>query len=126
MPTNGFGKRNLSPEDATVHVTAHTALWIERTEGVRAYDAAGAGRIPVEPHTQRLFNSCKIARRMPLPLRLIMPLFLIEKTDTIQHIRPLIFRREQTGVEGRQNPPSRHHHDGMGALSGAGSHRTRC
>ena len=51
-------------EDATVHVTTHALHYGSSVfEGVRAYATPqGPAVFRLDPHTQRLFNSAKIAR----------------------------------------------------------------
>jgi branched-chain amino acid aminotransferase len=98
-------------EDATVHVTAHALHYGSSVfEGVRAYATPqGPGVFRLNEHTQRLFNSCKIARiEVPYTFDEINNAIL----STIQknghdscYVRPLIFRgANKLGVEGRQNP----------------------
>jgi len=51
-------------EDATVHVSAHALHYGSSVfEGIRAYQTdKGTAILRLRPHTQRLVNSCKIAR----------------------------------------------------------------
>ena len=55
-------------DDATVHVTAHALHYGSSVfEGLRLYDTPGGPAIlQLQPHTRRLFNSCRILR-MELP-----------------------------------------------------------
>jgi branched-chain amino acid aminotransferase len=98
-------------EDATVHVTAHALHYGSSVfEGVRAYATPkGPAIFRLEPHTQRLFNSCKIARiEVPYSYDEINQaiISIVEKNGHEScYIRPLIFRgANKLGVEGRQNP----------------------
>jgi branched-chain amino acid aminotransferase len=98
-------------EDATVHVTAHALHYGSSVfEGVRAYATPdGPAVFRLEPHTRRLFNSCKIARiEMPFTEQEINDA-IVETVRRNGHescyIRPLVFRGvNRLGVEGRQNP----------------------
>jgi branched-chain amino acid aminotransferase len=113
MPTEWIWKNGqfVAWEDATVHVTAHALHYGSSVfEGVRAYATPqGPGVFRLQPHTQRLFNSCKIARiEVPYTPDEINNaiISIIEKNGHDScYIRPLIFRgANKLGVEGRQNP----------------------
>lgn len=113
MPTEWIWKNGefVAWEDATVHVTAHALHYGSSVfEGVRAYATPqGPGIFRLLPHTQRLFNSCKIARiEVPYTADEINNaiISIIEKNGHEScYIRPLIFRgANKLGVEGRQNP----------------------
>jgi branched-chain amino acid aminotransferase len=113
MPAEWIWKNGefIAWEDATVHVTAHALHYGSSVfEGVRAYATPqGPGIFRLLPHTQRLFNSCKIARiEVPYTADEINNaiISIIEKNGHEScYIRPLIFRgANKLGVEGRQNP----------------------
>jgi len=113
MPAEWIWKNGafVAWEDATVHVTAHALHYGSSVfEGVRAYATPqGPAVFRLEPHTQRLFDSCKIARiEVPYTPDDINNaiLSIIEKNGHDScYIRPLIFRgANKLGVEGRQNP----------------------
>src|SRR5690242_16536009 len=113
MPTEWIWKNGefVAWEDATVHVTAHALHYGSSVfEGVRAYATPqGPGIFRLQPHTQRLFNSCKIARiEVPYTADEINNaiISIIQKNGHEScYIRPLIFRgANKLGVEGRQNP----------------------
>jgi branched-chain amino acid aminotransferase len=113
MPTEWIWKNGefVAWEDATVHVTAHALHYGSSVfEGIRAYATPqGPGVFRLQPHTQRLFNSCKIARiEVPYTPDEINNaiISIIEKNGHEScYIRPLIFRgANKLGVEGRQNP----------------------
>jgi branched-chain amino acid aminotransferase len=98
-------------EDATVHVTAHALHYGSSVfEGIRAYATeAGPAVFRLEPHTKRLFDSCKIAR-IEVPFtpdeinNAILETIRRNKHESC-YVRPLIFRGvNRLGVEGRQNP----------------------
>ena len=113
MPAEWIWKNGefVAWEAATVHVTAHALHYGSSVfEGIRAYATPqGPGVFRLEPHTQRLFNSCKIARiEVPYTHDEINNaiISIIEKNGHEScYIRPLIFRgANKLGVEGRQNP----------------------
>ncbi|MEO8608657.1 MAG: branched-chain amino acid transaminase [Chloroflexota bacterium] len=113
MPTEWIWKNGefVAWADATVHVTAHALHYGSSVfEGVRAYATPqGPGIFRLLPHTQRLFNSCKIARiEVPFTADEINNaiISIVEKNGHEScYIRPLIFRgANKLGVEGRQNP----------------------
>jgi branched-chain amino acid aminotransferase len=98
-------------EEATVHVTTHALHYGSSVfEGVRAYSTPqGPAVFRLQPHTQRLLNSCKIARiDVPFNEDEINTAIL----ETIRrnghescYVRPLVFRGAGAlGVEGRKNP----------------------
>lgn len=85
-------------EDATVHVSAHALHYGSSVfEGIRAYKTEqGTAILRLRPHTQRLVNSCKIAR---IGLELTaddLDTAIIETVRRNAHpacyIRPLTFR----------------------------------
>jgi branched-chain amino acid aminotransferase len=97
--------------DATVHVTTHALHYGSSVfEGIRAYKTEqGTAVFRLEPHMQRMINSCKIAR-IDLPYTLDQ---LCEATvETVRrnghescYLRPLVIRGAgPMGVEGRKNP----------------------
>jgi branched-chain amino acid aminotransferase len=113
MPAEWIWKNGafVAWEDATVHVTAHALHYGSSVfEGVRAYATPnGPAIFRLEPHTTRLFNSCKIARiEVPYTADQINEAIvsIIQKNGHEScYIRPLIFRgANKLGVEGRQNP----------------------
>jgi len=113
MPAEWIWKNGkfVAWEDATVHVTAHALHYGSSVfEGVRAYATPGGPAVfRLEPHTQRLFNSCKIARiEVPYTAEEINSAIvsIIQKNGHEScYVRPLIFRGvNKLGVEGRQNP----------------------
>ncbi len=113
MPAEWIWKNGefVAWENATVHVTAHALHYGSSVfEGIRAYATDnGPAVFRLQPHTQRLLNSCKIAR-------IDVPYNKDELNDAILetirrnghdacYIRPLVFRgANKLGVEGRQNP----------------------
>jgi len=113
MPAEWIWKNGkfVAWEDATVHVTAHALHYGSSVfEGVRAYATPdGPAVFRLEPHTQRLFNSCKIARiEVPFTADEINNAIIttIQKNGHEScYVRPLIFRGvNNLGVEGRHNP----------------------
>jgi branched-chain amino acid aminotransferase len=98
-------------ENATVHVTAHALHYGSSVfEGVRAYATPqGPAVFRLQPHTQRLLNSAKIARiDVPYTAEQINEAILstVRKNGhEACYIRPLLYRgANKLGVEGRQNP----------------------
>lgn len=98
-------------ENATVHVTAHALHYGSSVfEGVRAYSTPqGPAVFRLQPHTQRLLNSAKIARMdVPYTTEQINEAILstVRKNGhDACYIRPLLYRgANKLGVEGRQNP----------------------
>ncbi|MBL8152568.1 MAG: branched-chain amino acid transaminase [Anaerolineae bacterium] len=98
-------------ENATVHVTAHALHYGSSVfEGVRAYATPqGPAVFRLQPHTQRLLNSAKIARvDVPYTAEQINEAILstVRKNGhDACYIRPLLYRgANKLGVEGRQNP----------------------
>lgn len=98
-------------EEATVHVSTHALHYGSSVfEGVRAYSTPqGPAVFRLQPHTHRLFNSCKIARiEVPYSEEEINQAIV----ETIRrnghescYVRPLVFRGAgNIGVEGRKNP----------------------
>lgn len=98
-------------EDANVHVTTHALHYGSSVfEGIRAYATDnGPAVFRLRPHTQRLLDSCKIAR-IDVP-------FTVEQLDdavveTVRrtgfescYVRPLVIRGAgPLGLEGRKNP----------------------
>ena len=98
-------------DQATVHVTTHALHYGSSVfEGIRAYATSdGPAVFCLEPHTQRLFNSCKIARiDVPYSPAQINDA-IIESVARNQHescyIRPLVFRGSNViGLDGRTCP----------------------
>ncbi len=98
-------------DKATVHVTAHALHYGSSVfEGIRAYATPdGPAVFRLQPHTQRLINSCKIAR---IELEYTADQINQAILETIRrnghescYIRPLVFRgANKLGLEGRQNP----------------------
>jgi branched-chain amino acid aminotransferase len=85
-------------EEATVHVSAHALHYGSSVfEGIRAYQTAhGTAILRLRPHTQRLVNSCKIAR---IALELTADELDHAIIETVRrnghpacYIRPLVFR----------------------------------
>jgi branched-chain amino acid aminotransferase len=98
-------------EDATVHVSAHALHYGSSVfEGIRAYATPeGPAVFRLEPHTQRLLNSAKIARiDVPYTVEQLNEAVLgtvRQNGHESCYIRPLVFRGvKRLGVEGRQNP----------------------
>lgn len=98
-------------EDATVHVTTHALHYGSSVfEGVRAYETdQGPAIFRLQPHTRRLFNSCKIAKIAVPFSEDELNNAIIETVRRNGHescyIRPLVFRGAgPLGVEGRKNP----------------------
>ncbi len=95
-------------EEATEHVSAHVFHYGSSVfEGVRAYATAqGPAIFRLRPHTQRMINSCKIAR-IELPYSAAeLDEAIIRLVRANQHescyIRPLVYRGTGAiGVEGR-------------------------
>jgi branched-chain amino acid aminotransferase len=113
MPAEWIWKNGnfVAWEDATVHVTAHALHYGSSVfEGIRAYATPqGPGVFRLEAHTQRLFNSCKIARIEILYTADEINNAIISTIEKNGHescyVRPLVFRGvNKLGVEGRQNP----------------------
>ncbi|MCU0475428.1 MAG: branched-chain amino acid transaminase [Anaerolineae bacterium] len=84
--------------DATVHVSAHALHYGSSVfEGIRAYQTEkGTAILRLRPHTQRLVNSCKIAR---IGLALTADELDAAILETVRrnahpacYIRPLVFR----------------------------------
>lgn len=85
-------------DDAKVHVLSHVLHYGSSVfEGIRAYHTAqGTAVLGLEPHVNRLFNSCKIIS-MPLPFkRREISAAILESVKKNGHeacyIRPLAFR----------------------------------
>jgi branched-chain amino acid aminotransferase len=97
-------------EDATVHVTAHALHYGSSVfEGIRAYATPdGPAIFRLHPHSQRLVNSCKLAR---IDLKTTAEEFDQAIIDVIArngheacYIRPLVMRGTGAfGLEGRKN-----------------------
>lgn len=113
MPAEWIWKNGefVAWENATVHVTTHALHYGSSVfEGIRAYATEnGPAVFRLQPHTRRLFNSCKIAR-MDVPFdeatinEAILETIRRNKHESC-YVRPLIFRgAERLGVEGRHNP----------------------
>lgn len=98
-------------EEATVHVTTHALHYGSSVfEGIRAYATPnGPAVFRLEPHTERLINSCKIARIDQPYNETTLNNAIIDLIRRNGHescyIRPLIFRGAgPLGLEGRKNP----------------------
>jgi branched-chain amino acid aminotransferase len=100
--------------DATVHVTAHALHYGSSVfEGIRAYRTPhGPAVFRLQPHTQRLLNSCKIAK-INLPYtQEQLDHAVVETVRRNGHeacyIRPIVFRSTTAqglvGLEGRKVP----------------------
>lgn len=98
--------------DAKVHVTTHALHYGSSVfEGVRAYATPdGPAVFRLRPHSQRLLNSCKIAR-LDLTYsvedidRAVLETVARNKHEAC-YIRPLVFRGEgPPGLEGRKSCP---------------------
>jgi branched-chain amino acid aminotransferase len=97
--------------DANVHVTTHALHYGSSVfEGIRAYATPeGPAVFRLEPHTQRMLNSCKIAR-IEVPYSADeLNTAVVETIRRNKHescyIRPLVFRGAgPMGLEGRKNP----------------------
>ncbi len=98
-------------DEATVHVSVHALHYGSSVfEGIRAYATPqGPAIMALEPHVQRLFNSCKIARiEVPYTPQQIGDA-IVETVARNGHescyIRPLVFRGTgQIGLDGRACP----------------------
>jgi branched-chain amino acid aminotransferase len=97
--------------DATVHVAAHALHYGSSVfEGIRAYATPdGPAVFRMQPHTERLLNSAKIARIAVSFDAETLNTAILETVRRNGHeacyIRPLVFRGgERLGLEGRQNP----------------------
>lgn len=98
-------------DNATVHVSAHALHYGSSVfEGVRAYETSeGPAVFRLEPHTERLINSCKLARiEVPYSEDEINKA-IVETIARNEHkacyIRPLVMRGAgPLGLEGRKNP----------------------
>lgn len=98
-------------EDSKVHVSTHALHYGSSVfEGIRAYSTPdGPAVFRLQPHTQRLVNSCKIAR---LDLTYTAAEINEAILETIRrnghdacYIRPLVFRGAgPLGLEGRKCP----------------------
>lgn len=85
-------------DDATLHVGSHVVHYGSALfEGIRCYNTAnGSGIFRLEPHVERLFNSCKIYR-MEIPFSLedyskaIVETIRVNSMDEC-YIRPIIYR----------------------------------
>lgn len=113
MPATTIWKNGefINWEDATVHVTTHALHYGSSAfEGIRAYATPqGPAVFRLQPHTRRLFNSCKIAK-MALPFtEAEINAAILETIQRNGHescyIRPVAMRGAgPLGVEGRKNP----------------------
>ena len=98
-------------DKATVHVSVHALHYGSSVfEGIRAYATPqGPAIMALEPHVQRLFNSCKIARiEVPYTPQQISDA-IVQTVARNGHescyIRPLVFRGTgQIGLDGRACP----------------------
>jgi branched-chain amino acid aminotransferase len=98
-------------DDATVHVSAHALHYGSSVfEGLRAYSTPdGPAVLGLEPHTRRLFNSCKIIR-LDVPFtpeqinRATLEIIARNQHESC-YIRPLVFRGvDKIGLDGRTCP----------------------
>ncbi len=95
-------------DEATVHVSTHALHYGSSVfEGIRAYATPdGPAVMGLQPHVERLFNSCKIARiEMPFAPEAISEA-IVEIVQRNHHescyIRPLVFRGTGAiGLDGR-------------------------
>ncbi|MFQ5613004.1 MAG: branched-chain amino acid transaminase [Anaerolineae bacterium] len=98
-------------DEAQVHVLSHVLHYGTSVfEGIRAYHTRqGTAVLGLEPHVDRLFNSCKIIQ-MPIPFshqELCDAIVATVKRNGHQacYIRPLVFRGYETlGVDPRACP----------------------
>lgn len=95
-------------EDATEHVSAHVFHYGSSVfEGLRAYSTPrGPAIFRLRPHTQRMINSCKIARiALEYPVeQLDEAIIALVRANGHEscYVRPLVYRGTgQIGVEGR-------------------------
>lgn len=98
-------------EDATVHVTAHALHYGSSVfEGIRAYATPdGPAIFRLQPHMQRLINSCKIAR---INLTHTLEQLNEAAVEIVRrngheacYLRPLVIRGAgPLGLEGRKSP----------------------
>ena len=85
-------------DEATIHVGSHVVHYGSNLfEGIRCYNTAnGSGVFRLEPHVERLFNSCKIYR-MEIPFSrdefsdAIIETIRVNSMDEC-YIRPIVFR----------------------------------
>ncbi len=85
-------------DEATIHVGSHVVHYGSALfEGIRCYNTAnGPGVFRLEPHVERLFNSCKIYR-MEIPFspeeltEAILETIRVNSMDEC-YIRPIVFR----------------------------------
>lgn len=97
--------------EANVHVSTHGLNYGSSVfEGIRAYATPdGPAVLCLEEHTQRLFNSCKIARinlpYTPKDLNQAMLETVARNKHQSCYIRPLVFRGSNViGLDGRDCP----------------------
>jgi branched-chain amino acid aminotransferase len=98
-------------DDATVHVSTHALHYGSSVfEGIRAYATPhGPALFRLEPHVERLYRSCKIAR-IDLPFAYdVVSQAMVDIVARNHHdscyIRPLVFRGSGAlGVDGRACP----------------------
>ncbi|OGO42666.1 MAG: branched chain amino acid aminotransferase [Chloroflexi bacterium RBG_16_57_9] len=97
--------------DAKIHVMSHVLHYGSSVfEGIRAYETTkGPAVFCLDPHVERLFNGCKVAR-MPVPYTpaeiraAILETIRVNKLKSC-YIRPLVFRGyDSIGVEPRKCP----------------------
>ncbi len=97
--------------DAKIHVMSHVLHYGSSVfEGIRAYETVrGPAVFCLDPHVDRLFNGCKVAR-MPIPYTKAEIRTAIVETIRANklkncYIRPLVFRGyDSIGVEPRSCP----------------------
>lgn len=106
-----FDGKFVKWEDATVHVGIHALHYGSSVfEGIRAYETQqGTAIFQLEPHVQRMVNSCKLMR-MEIPYSGAELSTAIQETVALNgqpacYIRPLIFRgMGSLDLDGRPNP----------------------
>ncbi len=98
-------------DDANVHITAHALHYGSSVfEGLRAYATPdGPAVLCLEEHTQRLFNSCKIARMemsfTPDQINTAIVETIARNKHESCYVRPLVFRGvDRIGLDGRTCP----------------------
>lgn len=98
-------------DQATVHVAAHALHYGSSVfEGIRAYGTPkGPAVFCLDPHLDRLLNSCKLYK-MPVPFtrdqlrQAILETVCINRLESC-YIRPIVFRGfGAMGIEPRNNP----------------------
>ena len=94
--------------DCNVHITTHALHYGSSVfEGIRAYATPdGPAVFRLEPHTRRMVNSCKLAK-MDLPyseeqINQAIVETIAKNGHESCYVRPLAFRGEGRGLEGRK------------------------